>query len=264
MWRWERHSVMHWLPRRSALGRSRSHIMPIIRSDFDRTYIRVIAHYPETQMPFWFFSGLERRPTSVTDAFYLCFLSSCRPQCTCSPHLQSIPAQHQVTPRAKSRADPRFPRPWRVAAMALAWGHQTRLDAVPRKATRKNLDPKSWGRCRVAVDEPHLVLCRRTLITSELEAQRARGIHVLCCYTPGPEPHPRAREAEHRRRGRLESRNIDYADPRGRPACLQPVRKNVLECLRDRLTGYRFRNEPCLPAAANVGLWVLSHIAHCY
>jgi hypothetical protein len=45
--------------------------MPIIRSDFDRTYIRVIAHCPETRMPF--FSGLGRRPASVADALTFAF-----------------------------------------------------------------------------------------------------------------------------------------------------------------------------------------------
>jgi hypothetical protein len=70
------------------------------------------------------------------------------------------------------------------------------------------------------------------LITSELEAQRAHGNHVLCCCTL--EPHPSAREAEHRPfPRRLGSRNIASADLRGRLTCLQPVRKNVLECLRD-------------------------------
>ena len=67
--------------------------------------------------------------------------------------------------------------------MALAWVHQTRLDAVPRKATRNNLAPNRGADARVAVDEPRLVLYRRTLITSELEAQKAPGNHVLCCCT---------------------------------------------------------------------------------
>jgi hypothetical protein len=45
--------------------------------------------------------------------------------------------------------------------MALAWVHQTRLDAVPRKATRNNLAPNRGADARVAVDEPRLVLHRR-------------------------------------------------------------------------------------------------------
>lgn len=130
--------------------------------------------------------------------------------------------------------------------MALAWVHQTRLDAVPRKVTRNNLAPKSWGRREGGGRRTSLGALPAYANHQRTGGPKSPGISCAVLLHAGNlgKPHPRAREAEHRqfprRCGRLESRNIDSADLRGRPTCLQPVRKNVLEWLRDRLTGYRF------------------------
>ena len=122
--------------------------------------------------------------------------------------------------------------------MALAWVHQTRLDAVPRKVTRNNLAPKSWGRRegggrRTSLGAlPAYANHQRTGGPKSPGESCAVLLHTRASLTLA---HVRLSIAIGNFHDDVEgsSRNTDSADLRGRPTCLQPVRKNVLECLRD-------------------------------
>lgn len=122
--------------------------------------------------------------------------------------------------------------------MALAWVHQTRLDAVPRKAARNNLAPnrgadasESGGRrTSLGAIPAYANNHQRTGGPKSPGESCAVLLHTRASLTLA---HVRLSIANFHDDVEGSSRNTDSADLRGRPTCLQPVRKNVLECLRD-------------------------------